>query len=231
MKITMLHGQNHRGSSCRIGELLAAQFPEAELSEFFLPRDLPHFCLGCCACLEDESKCPCYAEKKRIMDEIEQSELLIFTTPTYCMHASAPMKAFIDLNFTRWMSHKPWACMFQKKAVVISTAAGAGTKSAIRDVTTMLFHWGLPYVKSFGIAVQAMNWDQVSDRKKARIEKKVRRIAAAVRRKRRVRVGFKTRFIFGVMRMMQKKDWGASPVEKAYWQQQGWLAAARPWKD
>lgn len=230
MIITMIHGQNHRGSSCHVGQLLAAQFPESEVSEFFLPRDLPHFCLGCYACLEDETKCPCYAEKQRIMDEIDRSDLLIFTTPTYCMHASAPLKAFIDLNFSRWMSHKPRACMFSKKAVVISTAAGAGTKSAIKDVTTMLFHWGVPCVKSFGIAVQAMSWEQVSEKKKAKIERKIAGLAASLKRKKRVRVWLTTKAMFGLMRMMQKKGWGASPKEKEYWEKNGWLASGRPWK-
>ena len=229
MMITVIHGQNHKGSSYHIGRMLADRFPEAEVSEFFLPRDLDHFCAGCYACLEDETKCPHYDAKKRIMEAIEASELLIFTTPTYCMHASAPMKAFMDLNFSYWMSHRPRACMFSKKAVVISTAAGAGTKSAIKDVKTMLFYWGVPYVKTYGIAVQAMNWNGVSDKKKAAIGKRVERLAGTVRRKTKVRAGLKTKLMFNVMRMMQKKDWGASPKEKEYWERQGWLGSARPW--
>ena len=47
------------------------------------------------------------------------------------------MKAFMDLTFTYWMSHRPRACMFSKKAVVISTAAGTGTKSAIKDIAKL----------------------------------------------------------------------------------------------
>lgn len=102
------------------------------------------------------------------MDEVKCADLLIFTTPTYCMRASAPMKAFIDLTFTYWMVHKPRKCMFSKKAVVISTAAGAGTKTAIKDITNTLFYWGIPYMKSYGISVQAMNWEMVSEKKKRR---------------------------------------------------------------
>ena len=69
------------------------------------------------------------------------------------MHASAPMKSFIDLTFTYWMSHRPRACMFSKKAVVISTAAGKGTKSAIKDISNTLFYWGVPYIKEYGITL------------------------------------------------------------------------------
>ena len=133
MNIVLIHGQNHKGSSYHSGRLLAEQFSKSEISEFFLPKDLEHFCLGCYNCIENEEKCPFYAEKKRIMDEVEKADLLIFTTPTYCMRASAPMKAFMDLTFTYWMVHKPRECMFAKKAVVISTAAGSGMKTAIKD--------------------------------------------------------------------------------------------------
>lgn len=56
MKIVLIHGQNHKGSSYHIGRLLAEQFTESEVSEFFLPRDLEHFCIGCYNCIEDEEK-------------------------------------------------------------------------------------------------------------------------------------------------------------------------------
>lgn len=231
MQIVLIHGQNHKGSTYHIGRMLAEQFSESEIKEFFLPRNLGHFCTGCYACITDEEKCPFYAEKKKIMDEVENADLLIFTTPTYCMRASAPMKAFIDLTFTYWMSHRPRKCMFSKRAVVISTAAGTGMKSAMKDIRNALFYWGVPYIKEYGIAVQAMSWEQVSDRKKDRIKQDIEQLATKIASHQNPRVGFKTRFIFGVMRMMQNKGWGSSPEEKQYWKTNGWLGRKRPWND
>lgn len=228
MKITLIHGQNHMGSTYHIGKLLAEQFENSNIQEFFLPKDLDHFCLGCYKCIENDEMCPFYAEKKRIMQEVESSDLLIFTTPTYCMRASAPMKAFIDLTFTYWMPHKPRACMFSKKAVVITTAAGTGVKSAMKDVTNTLFYWGIPYIKEYGIAIQAMSWDQVSDQKKAKINDDIIKLAKTIQKK-NVHVGIKTKFMFGIMRMMQIKDWGSGESEKEYWKEQGWLENKRPW--
>lgn len=230
MKIVLIHGQNHKGSSYYIGRMLAEQFSESELNEFFLPKDLEHFCMGCYACIKNEEKCPFYAEKKRIMDELEKADLLIFTTPTYCMRASAPMKAFIDLTFTYWMPHKPRKCMFSKKATVISTAAGNGMKSAIKDISNSLFYWGVPYIKEYGIAVQAMNWEQVSDKKKKRIKQDIEKLAAKISNNNYPHVGLKTKFMFYIMRMMQNKDLGSSPEEKEYWKTNGWLDKERPWK-
>lgn len=229
MKIVLIHGQNHKGSSYHIGRMLADELKGSEITEFFLPRDLEHFCVGCYNCITDETKCPFYAKKIVIMEAVEKADLLIFTTPTYCMRTSAPMKSFIDLTFTYWMVHRPRKSMFSKKAVVISTAAGSGMKSATKDVANTLFYWGVPYVKEYGVAVQAMGWEQVSVKKKERIKKDVQKMAKSLRNK-KVRVGIKTKFIFEMMCMMQKNNMGSSPEEKQYWQEMGWFDKKRPWK-
>lgn len=230
MKIVMLNGQNHKGSTYHIGRLIADQIEgENEITEFFFPKDLNHFCAGCYRCIEDAAACPYYGEKKVILDAIDAADLLIVTTPTYCLHMSAPLKSFFDLTFDMWMVHRPMASMFRKKAVVISTSAGASTKSALKDVRDALFWMGIPQIATYGMAVQASGWQEVSDKKKARIEKD----AAAIAKKlssAKPAVGIKTRFMFAMMGKMQKKGWSASPVETAYWKEQGWLDGKKPWK-
>lgn len=203
---------------------------ENKITEFFLPKDLNHFCLGCYKCIEGDHHCPFYEEKKYIMDAMEAADLLIFTTPTYCLRASAPMKSFIDLTFTYWMSHRPRACMFSKKAVVVSTAAGSGAKSATKDISTTLIYWGVPYIKTFGVALQAMNWDMVSGKKKARLEKHTTKLAKKLSNTKKPFVGLKTRFIFFIMSKMQSGGMGSSPIEKTYWEENGRLGKIRPWK-
>lgn len=232
MNIVIIHGQNHKGSSYHIGRMIADKITtEENITEFFLPRDLNHFCLGCYACIEDDTKCPFYEEKNRIMSAVEAADLLIFTTPTYCMRASAPMKSFIDLTFNYWMVHRPRKCMFGKKAIVVSTAAGSGMKTAIKDITDTLLYWGVPYVLTYGISVQAMSWSKVAETKKQKIEKDTTRIANKVQKAKRVKPGLKTKALFLMMRMMQKAGWGSGEAEKEYWQQTGWLGKGRPWKD
>ncbi len=231
MKIVMVHGQNHKGSSYNIGRQIANKIGrEEDIVEFFLPRDLNHFCLGCYACIDDDTKCPFYEEKNKIMTAIESADVLIFTTPTYCMRASAPMKSFIDLTFNYWMVHRPRKYMFSKRAVVVSTAAGSGTKSAIKDITNTLLYWGVSQVLSYGISVQAMNWSGVADSKKQKIEKDTTRLANKVLSTKHVKVSFKTKALFMMMRMMQKKGWGSGEAEKEYWVQNGWMGKERPWK-
>ena len=69
MKIVMIHGQNHKGSTYNIGRMIANKIAkEEDIVEFFLPRDLNHFCVGCYACIEDVTRCPFFEEKDRIRD-------------------------------------------------------------------------------------------------------------------------------------------------------------------
>lgn len=232
MNIVLIHGQNHKGSSYHIGRMIAEKVSgEKKITEFFLPKDLNHFCLGCYQCIEGDQNCPFYDEKKNIMNAVEAADLLIFTTPTYCLRASAPMKSFIDLTFTYWMSHRPRACMFSKKAVVVSTAAGSGAKSATKDISTALFYWGVPYIKTLGVALQAMNWDMVSEKKKEKLEKRTTKLAKQLANKKKPSVGFKTRFIFFIMGKMQAGGMGSSPMEKDYWEEREWLKKNRPWNE
>ena len=232
MKIVMIHGQNHKGSTWNIGNLLVQKIQgEKEVKEYFLPRDLNHFCTGCFACLEARERCPYWQEKEPIQQDMLEADLLIFTSPNYCMMPSAPMKAFLDLFFTNWMSHKPLPELFSKRAVVISTAAGAGAKNAVKLIGNNLQNWGIPEVHPYAAVVNAMNWEMVPPKKEAKIEKDMDKLARKLSRSGRVSVGIKTRILFWFYGGMQKAGWGASPTEKEYWEKNGWLFGGKPWKE
>ena len=231
MKIVMLNGQNHKGSTYHIGRMIADKIRgNNEIREFFFPKDLNHFCAGCYKCIEDDKDCPYYKEKKVIVDAVAQADLLIVTTPTYCMHVSAPLKTLIDMTFDYWMSHRPRKVMFSKRAVIVSTSAGSSPKSAMKDVEDALFYLGVPSITKYGLAVQAMNWDGIKQSKKERIDKDTTKLARKISKETKPHVGLKTKLFFYMMRMMQRKGWGSSPVEQKYWAQNGWLGKERPWK-
>lgn len=231
MKIVIIHGQNHKGSTWNIDNLLVQKIAgEKEIREYFLPRDLNHFCAGCFACLEARERCPYWQEKEPVFQDMREADLLILTSPNYCMMPSAPMKAFLDLFFTNWMSHKPVQEMFSKRAVVISTAAGAGAKKTAKLLADNLTNWGVPQVTRYAAVVNAMNWGMVPPRKKAKIEKDMEKLAKKLSHCGRVSVGIKIRMLFWFYGGMQKAGWGASPAEKQYWTENGWLSGGKPWK-
>lgn len=171
MKIVMLNGQNHKGSSYHIGrQIIDKMSGENDITEFFFPKDLDHFCLGCYKCIEDDSACPYYSEKKIILE-------------------------------------------------------------AIKDVCDALLYLGVPSVTKYGISVQAMNWESISEKKKNKIDSDTTKIAKKLSTDKKPSVGLKTRFLFSMMGMMQKNGWGSSPIEKEYWEKEGWFDGKRPWKE
>ena len=231
MKIVIINGQNHKGSTWHIGNLLVQKIAgEKEIKEYFLPKDLNHFCMGCFACLEGRERCPYWREKEPMYRDMLQADLLIFTSPNYCMMPSAPMKAFLDLFFTNWMTHKPPKEMFSKRAVVISSAAGTGAKKAAKLIADNLTNWGIPEIHLYGAVVNALNWEMVPPKIKTKIEKDMGKLAQKLSCRRRVSVGLKTRVLFWFYGGMQKANWGASPAEKQYWTENGWLDGKKPWK-
>ena len=228
MKVVVINGQNHMGSTYHIGKMLADHLTnQDEITEFFLPKDLNHFCLGCYSCMKDLSACPFYEEKKIIADAMEQADVLILTSPNYCMLPSAPMKAFIDLFYQYWLPHRPQSFMFRKKAVVISTTAGMGAGAVCSQLRRTLAYWGVPYIRKYGLAVAAASWKDVSDKKKAKIETDMSRLAVKVKR---AKAGSPSPFIQFMFNMMAAVKKSADDPEASHWREQGWSDGKRPWK-
>lgn len=231
MKVALINGQNHKGSTYHIGRKLAEKLTDsANITEVFLPKDMPNFCLGCARCImEDEKLCPHYSYIEPITSIIDSADVLIFTSPVYVFHATGSMKALLDHYAYRWMPHRPEGKMFSKQGVCISTAAGAGMKSTIKDMRDSLSFWGVGKIYSFGIAVNAIKWDEVPEKKAAKIEKRTDSLARTIiRREGKVRPSPKTLLWFYAMRLMQKKPLNA--VDGDYWKAKGWVGSARPWK-
>ncbi len=230
MKVVIINGQNHKGSTYHIGRMLADKItsPE-EIREIFLPKDMPHFCCGCTQCfMVSETKCPHYNTIKPLTELMDWAEVLIFTSPVYVYHTTGSMKAFLDHYGYRWMVHRPEETMFHKQAVVISTAAGAGMKSACKDIADSCFFWGIGRTYQFGIAVAAVNWKDVSSKKRKVITDKTEQLAVKIRnRQGHVSPGFKTKMFFNLFRMIQKKGWNQPDVQ--YWEEKGWSAGRKPW--
>lgn len=229
MKTVIIHGQNHKGSTYNIARILAEKIG-GDITEFFLPKDFGEFCVGCSTCfLKDEKKCPHYEKLKPITEAMDSADVIILASPVYVYHATGAMKAFLDHYGYRWMVHRPEECMFKKQGVCISTAAGAGMKSTNKDMADSLFFWGAAKIYKYGIGVAALNWENVPEKKKLKIEKATTSIAEKIVRKNgKVKSGIKTKGFFHIMRKLQKSGWNEADV--IYWKEKGWDKKARPWK-
>lgn len=229
MKITIIHGQSHQGSTCHIARALGERLG-GETTEFFLPRDFGDFCTGCTACFTDsERRCPHYEKLAPITKAIDEGDILILASPVYVYHATGAMKALLDHYGWRWMVHRPEGRMFLKQAVCVSTAAGAGMRSTNRDMAHSTFWWGVAKTYKLGIAVNETSWERVSDKKKQKVDKKLDRLAKKLRAGcGRIRPGLKTRAVFRVMGIIQRHSW--NPADGDYWREKGWTGKKRPWK-
>lgn len=229
MKTVIIYGQNHKGSTYHIAHMLAEKIG-GEMTEFFLPKDFGEFCCGCTQCFtKSEQNCPHYSRLLPITNAMDNADVIILASPVYVYHATGAMKAFLDHYGYRWMVHRPDERMFHKQAVCISTAAGAGMRSANKDMSDSLFFWGIARIYPYGNAVAATSWEQIGDKKKKAIDKAMDAIAGKIRKRQgRVSPGLKTRVFFHIMRLLQKNGWNERDVR--YWKEKDWTGKNRPWK-
>ena len=229
IKTVIIHGQNHKGSTYHIARELAEKIG-GDITEFFLPRDFGEFCVGCTACFEKtETKCPHYEKLLPITNAMDKADVIILASPVYVYHVTGAMKAFLDHYGYRWLVHSPEESMFKKQGVCITTAAGAGMKSTMKDMSDSLFFWGIAKTYTLGMAVAAVDWNGVKDKKKAQIDKSTSAIASKIiRRNGKVKPGIKTKAMFSMMRLMQKNGWNERDVN--YWKEKGWTDGKKPWK-
>ena len=84
MKITVINGIQHHGSTWHCKDLFLekmAQLEETEVREFYLPKDMSSFCSGCFSCfLNGEATCPHVDQIQPIVVAMEEADLVILTS-------------------------------------------------------------------------------------------------------------------------------------------------------
>lgn len=231
MRALIISGTVHRGSTYSIARIMAEKLTSHEnISEVFLPRDFDEFCCGCTSCFtKGEEHCPHYEKLRPITELIDAADVVILASPVYVYHVTGQMKALLDHYGYRWMVHRPDERMFRKQAVVVTTAAGAGVKSALKDMADSCFFWGIPQTYRLGRAVAATDWQSVKPKVKDSIGSKADSIAKKIlKRQGKVPVSLKTRAFFKIMSLMQKNGW--NEADRKYWTDKGWTGSRRPWK-
>lgn len=228
MKICAVYGTERRGCTWHIAQEVLRRLPEAEVTEFFLPRDCPDACISCFRCFHGENRC-CHSEgARRILEAMLASDVILLTSPVYALHLTGQMKTFLDHYANMWMVHKPNREMFRKRGVVIATASGPVYRAALREMKDSLDFWGVARTEKLGFTLMEISWDRLSPRLKERIARRAERTAARLQ-KGAAAPGCKVRFLFWAMRLAQKYIWRDSPDRK-WWLDHGWLGRERPWR-
>lgn len=235
MKIAIIYGNQRKESTYNCVKIIKNKMQELgtiEFEEFFLPRDMPYFCMGCFNCFfKGEHSCPHHESVNPIVEKIINSDAVILTSPVYGLNVSGAMKAFIDHLCYLWMPHRPNKKMFSKIGMIISTTAGKGTKDTIKTMKKALDFMGVKRILSRGFNVTAASWQKVDLKKKNKIEKVLNKLAVrfynTVKKKDKLSYRISTRVLFFLMRGMIS-GFEDSSYDKEYWRQMGWLDKVKP---
>lgn len=237
MKIVIIHGQSHEGSTCMVARQLAQKIikrteNESILQEFFLPRDFNEPCRGCFTCYQKDLKsCPHFKQLQPITDAMLAADLLILASPVYVYHATGPMMNLLDHLGSWWVVHRPRKEMTKKQAVVISTAAGGGMKSTCKDMADSLEMWGVRKIYRLGFGVQAAKPDNISAKIKSRIEQKTDSLAGKIVANAGKRgMNARGKRFFYLIRFAHLHFEPMEP-DYGYWKKQGWHGKERPWRN
>ena len=239
MEITIVHGQAHKGSTYRITTMIKENLADSDVivNEYFMPKDTPGYCAGCYQCIQKgEEYCPEAEKVQKIVASMLRSDIILFDSPNYCYEMTGQLKTLMDHLAFMWMPHRPQKEMFSKTGIVISTAAGGGAGKVTKSMARQLFWWGVPKIYRMKYSVNAAQWDEVPEKIKQKIiretgivSQKIRNRINRTRPGIRRRPGIRTILIFNIMRKMQGSNtWNVT--DKDYWQKNGWLAKARPWR-
>ncbi|MHC1684528.1 MAG: flavodoxin family protein [Clostridiaceae bacterium] len=165
MKVLIINGSPRKGSTWELVKLVKesmlkqgqVEFEEVMLSELNLPS-----CKGCFNCfLYGEEKCPHSKIITPIVEKLISSDCLIITSPVYALNVSGLLKNFLD--HTAYFFHRPY--FFDKKALVISSTAGAGAKKVASYIEDILKFWGFNKVYKLSVICQSLQY-KVSDKVK-----------------------------------------------------------------
>lgn len=238
MKITVINGCEKHGVTYMLKESFLEPFRgEAEITEFYLPKDCPGFCAGCLACFfGDEKKCKDAQYIQKIETALSEADLLVFATPVYVYHVTGALKAMLDHFGYRWMVHRPNKRMFGKRAVIITQCIGGGDGSAAKDIKDSLSWWGVSCVKTCRFKLMStVIWDKLPERKRESMIASLRKTAEKFKKidySRPARTGIVTKGKFYTVRMVQKSIGKNDPeaTDYKYWKENGWIDDKRPWK-
>ena len=224
MKITVLHGQQHKRNTYKVTQLLLEKLTtENDEVKVFYVNDIPP-CIGCFTCvMKDEHKCPHRSITEPIIKAIEEADVLIAESPNYCMGMTGQLKILFDHLAYRWMIHRPHPSLLNKTGIAISTAAGGGSKKVTKAISGQMFWLGFAKTYQIHVDIWANGFDEMKQSKRNSLDSTIRKTAAKIKRTAgKAKPGLKSKLLFFVIRKTRKGN-GVIPVDAAYWKENGWV--------
>ncbi len=229
-QIVIIYGHQRKGSTYQIISQIKEHLmslDEYAFTEFTMPKDLPRFCRGCFNCiLRSEETCPDHKDIDPIRQSILAADGVMMASPVHCLDVSAGMKNLIDHMAYMWMPHRPNDAFFDKIGLVVSTAAGSGTKRTNGTMRKALVFMGFKRVHQLGFAVQASCYEDIKPSLKKTIGNKTHRQAVSfdkdLNRRTKMRHTLFHRILRKAMGWMIK-GYDHDNIDRQYWVSKGWI--------
>ena len=128
------------------------------------------------------------------------------------------------------MVHRPNGKMFTKQALIITTAAGGGMRSTIRDIKDSMNFWGVGRLYTYSSATWHPRKPEMTGKVTEEMEGAILKICGNIRKRAgHVKPRLKVKLLFYTYgRLLHKMT--PESIDSRYWKEQGWLDKVRPWK-
>lgn len=242
LKVVSILGTQKKGCTRHFSQHLLdslAKKRACEVRQFVLPKDGPGFCTGCMACFSHGmDACPHREQVQPLWQAMCDADLVILAQPTYVFGAPAQVKAFFDHLGVRWLAHSPEPRMLNKRVVILTQAAGGGTRKATGTVKTSFRFLGAARISTCTFTVRNGVLEYIPPKTMAAIESKLDRLAERLSREQQPdSPSLFAKVMFHAMRMghgfiskNERKHGRPDTYDYLYWQRQGGMDKQWPWK-
>ncbi len=181
MKIVILHGQKHKGSTWNIANMLLYQLQDEanEIEEFYV-TDFPS-CIGCFRCFyEGEQCCPHYESVNAIAVSLEQADMIFLESPVIAWDVRSIEIVSGHMGYRGCRTDLKEKC-FKKSGLLIYCCGNGQCKDRKRNEATFVL-LGVGKQFSYGANVNASSWSEVSQKKKTGIKRDIDKLAYRIKK-------------------------------------------------
>lgn len=234
MKIVFLNGSYRaNGNTERLLKLLDGQFQKAagergialETEHVLLARREIQVCRGCRRCF-DRGECPLDDDVCKIGELIAGCDALVLASPVYMEDVNGIMKNWIDRMAFR--AHRP--AFYGKCAAAVSTSGAGSTNHTLNTMKNALTAWGFQVVSTGKFRMGAlMETAEAEKLYAARTAKLAGKLIDAAARGAAERPSLLSLLSFAIMQRYYRSCPRAGAVDRAYWEEKGWLDPRTPY--
>ena len=150
MKVLAICGSPKKGNTYSVLNSIKENYPAIDFKILMLKDVNLEQCLGCYSCVRlGEENCPLKDDRDMIINEILNSDGVVFASPVYVNHATALMKTFIER--TGFLGHRPR--FYDKYAMVMAVCSMFGAEETNKYMNGIFTSYGFDVVSSLELQV------------------------------------------------------------------------------